>query len=89
MRKLTLNFIIIISALMFYTGCSEVEDGTSPPQAPPPPPPPGAEINCEKARAAFEASLPVPVPLPGRYVVQLVNESDVTLLAAANAAHRV
>jgi hypothetical protein len=74
---------------MFYTGCSEVEDGTSPPQAPPPPPPPGAEINCEKARAAFEASLPVPVPLPGRYVVQLVNESDVTLLAAANAAHRV
>ncbi len=87
MRKITLKFIIIISVLMFCTACGEVEDGTSPP--PPPPPPPGGEINCEKARAAFEASLPVPEPLPGRYVVQLVNESDVTLLAAANAAHRV
>jgi hypothetical protein len=45
--------------------------------------------SCEAARAAFEATLPVPTPAaPGRYVVQLVNESDVTLLAAANAAHR-
>lgn len=43
--------------------------------------------SCEAARDAFEASLPVPVPTPGRYVVQLVNESDVTVLAAANAAH--
>ncbi|HEV7731546.1 MAG TPA: thaumatin family protein [Candidatus Binatia bacterium] len=41
-------------------------------------------------RAAFEATLPVPVPAaPGRYVVQLVNESSTTLLAAANAAHKV
>lgn len=37
----------------------------------------------------YENSLPVPSPRPGyNYVVQLVNESDVTLLAAANAAHR-
>src|SRR4029077_4203879 len=44
---------------------------------------------CEAQRAAFEATLPVPTPAaPGRYVVQLVNESDVTLLAAANAAHK-
>jgi len=47
----------------------------------------GAGGSCETARAAFEASLPLPVPTPGRYVVQLVNESNVTLLAAANAAH--
>src|SRR5271170_6186842 len=48
-----------------------------------------AEVSdCETKRAAFEASLPVPVPIsPYRYVVQLVNESDTTLLAAANAAH--
>jgi hypothetical protein len=54
-------------------------------------PPPGgggpAPGSCEAERARFEATLPVPTPLPGRYVVQLVNESDVTLLAAADAAH--
>ena len=32
------------------------------------------EANCAAARAAFEATLPVPTPEPGRYVVQLVNE---------------
>jgi hypothetical protein len=37
----------------------------------------------------YQNSLPVPSPKPGfSYVVQLVNESDVTLLAAANAAHQ-
>ncbi|MGH7787118.1 MAG: hypothetical protein ACRERC_09660 [Candidatus Binatia bacterium] len=37
----------------------------------------------------YENSLPVPTPAAGfNYVVQLVNESDVTLLAAANAAHQ-
>jgi hypothetical protein len=46
--------------------------------------------SCEAERAAFEATLPVPTPAAtGRYVVQLVNESNVTLLAAANAAHQV
>ena len=44
---------------------------------------------CEATRAAFEATLPVPQPTPGHYVVQLVNESDKTLLAAANSAHVV
>jgi len=42
--------------------------------------------DCAEKRAIFEAGLPIPVPTPGRYVVQLVNESDVTLLAAANKA---
>ena len=37
----------------------------------------------------YEKGLPVPSPAPGfNYVVQLVNESNVTILAAANAAHR-
>ena len=47
--------------------------------------------NCDSARATYEASLPVPSPTPGvppnvGYVVQLVNESNVTILAAANQA---
>jgi hypothetical protein len=46
-------------------------------------------LGCGAERAAFEASLPVPTPVtPDRYVVQLVNESDATLLAAADAAHK-
>jgi len=37
----------------------------------------------------YENSLPVPSPMAGfNYVVQLVNESDVTVLAGVNAAHR-
>jgi Thaumatin family len=84
MRKTTLKFIIIISALMFYTGCGEDENGTTPP-----PPGAGGGASCAESRAAFEATLPVPEPSPGRYVVQLVNESNVMLLAAANSAHRV
>lgn len=39
--------------------------------------------------SAYQNSLPVPTPLEGyNYVVQLVNESNVRLLAGANAAHR-
>jgi hypothetical protein len=46
-------------------------------------------LGCGAERAAFEASLPVPTPVtPERYVVQLVNESDVTLLVGADAAFR-
>ena len=45
------------------------------------------DANCAAARAAFEATLPVPTPKPGRYVIQLVNELPATLLAGANAAH--
>lgn len=47
--------------------------------------------NCDSARATYEASLPVPSPTPGvtpnvGYVLQMVNESNVTILAAANQA---
>ena len=46
-------------------------------------------LGCGAEREAFLASLPVPTPAaPGGYVVQLVNESNTTLLAAANAAHQ-
>src|SRR6202011_1109582 len=44
---------------------------------------------CETKRQAFEAALPVPQPIGNGYVVQLVNESNTTLLAAAVAAHQV
>lgn len=48
---------------------------------------------CDLSRKKYENSLPIPNPTPGvapniGYVVQLVNESDVTLLAASNAAHQ-
>ena len=46
-------------------------------------------LGCGAERAAFEGSLPVPTPGPSGYVVQLVNESDVTLLIGADAAHKV
>jgi Thaumatin family len=46
-------------------------------------------LGCGAERAAFEASLPVPTPGASGYVVQLVNESSVTLLAAADAAHQI
>lgn len=46
-------------------------------------------LGCGAERAAFETGLPVPTPVtPERYVVQLVNETDVTLLVGAVAAHR-
>jgi hypothetical protein len=49
-------------------------------------PPP---LGCGAERDAFEASLPVPTPVtPQRYVVQLVNESEVPLLVGADAAFR-
>ncbi len=46
---------------------------------------------CQAKRDAYERTLPVPSPTPGvspniGYVVQLVNESNQTLLAAADAA---
>ena len=49
---------------------------------------------CDAQRAAYEGSLPVPVPTPGvpplrGFVVQLVNESNAVLLAGVNAAHVV
>src|SRR5262245_55470621 len=48
-----------------------------------------APLGCGAERAAFEAGLPVPTPVtPERYVVQLVNESDVRLLIGSIAAHR-
>lgn len=66
--------------------------------APPPPPcsaEPPSSGPCPVCTSAvpgasdYENSLPVPTPSPGHnYVVQLVNESDVTLLAGANAANQ-
>jgi thaumatin family protein len=51
-----------------------------------------AVADCQTQRQAYEDSLPIPQPTPGvppniGYVVQLVNETNVTVLAAANAAH--
>jgi len=70
-------------------------------QIPPPPAPcsgePPASGPCPASACTtdvpgaseYQNSLPVPTPREGfNYVVQLVNESDVTILAAANAAHR-
>jgi len=46
-------------------------------------------LGCGAEREAFEASLPVPTPVtPERYVVQLVNETEVTMLVGAVAAFR-
>ncbi|MDX2169952.1 MAG: thaumatin family protein [Deltaproteobacteria bacterium] len=73
----------------------------APQQAPadiPPPPQPCAPLDgaaCPSCTtdvpgaSPYQNGLPVPSPLPGHhYVVQLVNESNVTILAGANAAHR-
>ncbi|MGD0120910.1 MAG: hypothetical protein ABSD30_22810, partial [Candidatus Binatus sp.] len=51
-----------------------------------------AVADCQTTREAYEKTLPIPEPTAGvppniGYVVQLVNETNVTLLAAANAAH--
>jgi MYXO-CTERM domain-containing protein len=64
----------------------------------PPPPEPCAPLDgaaCPTCTtdvpgaSPYQNSLPVPSPLPGfKYVVQLVNESNVTILAGSNAAHR-
>jgi hypothetical protein len=64
-----------------------------------PPPPctaqPGPDGKCSSCTSSvpgasdYEKSLPVPTPAPGfDYVVQLVNESDVTILGTANAANQ-
>lgn len=73
----------LVLATVLALGCSD-----APAPAPPPGGPPPAPEDCAAERAAFEATLPIPSPTPGRYVVQLVNESNVTLLAGADAAHR-
>jgi hypothetical protein len=73
---------------------SSVPQGIS---APPPPcsgepPASGGCPSCTSdvpGESDYEKSLPVPTPAPGfDYVVQLVNESDVTILATANAANQ-
>src|SRR5277367_5781948 len=51
-----------------------------------------AVADCQTTREAYEKTLPIPEPTAGvppdiGYVVQLVNETNVTVLAAANAAH--
>ena len=62
---------------------------------PPPPCAPGPGGPCpfcavtDSKESNYEKSLPVPTPAPGfNYVVQLVNESNATILAAANAANQ-
>lgn len=80
-RKAFRQRAVLAALAALVSGCS---DASSP--APPIGEEPSPE-DCATQRAAFEATLPVPSPLPGRYVVQLVNESNVTLLAGADAAH--
>ncbi len=82
------------------TGIDDVNDTGLPAVAVPAPPEPcsgnppasGPCTNCTTnvpGASAYESGLPVPSPLPGfNYVVQLVNETTVTVLAAANAAHQ-
>ena len=64
----------------------------TPPPSPCAPQPSGGCPNCTTdvpGASDYENSLPVPSPSPGfNYVVQLVNESDVTILAGADAAHQ-
>jgi len=52
-----------------------------------------AVADCQSQREAYEKTLPIPNPTPGvfpniGYVVQLVNETNQTILAAANAAKK-
>jgi hypothetical protein len=79
-------------------GASDAAGAPAPAIALPPPPcsgEPPASGPCPSCTSDvpgasdYEDSLPVPSPRPGfNYVVQLVNESDATILAAANAANQ-
>lgn len=64
----------------------------TPPPSPCAPQPAGSCPVCDDSvpgASDYENSLPVPSPAPGdHYVVQLVNESNVTILAGADAAHQ-
>lgn len=64
----------------------------TPPPSPCAPQPAGSCPECTTdvpGASAYENSLPVPSPAPGhRYVIQLVNESNVTILAGVDAAHQ-
>ena len=93
--------VVALSIALLAAGCgnsSGSSQSVPTPTAPTPGPMPTGPLptvapsplgagDCASKRAAFEDALPVPVPSSGHYVVQLVNESGVTLLAGANAAH--
>lgn len=69
----------------FMNGSSDKGRNSNPAEA-------AAVADCQTTREAYEKTLPIPEPTAGvppniGYVVQLVNETNVTLLAAANAAH--
>ena len=88
----------IRSVFRFRTPTAQAENlpdftnGSSQDSGNPDPAAAAAVADCQDQREAYEKTLPVPVPTPGvapniGYVVQLVNETNVTVLAAANAAH--
>jgi hypothetical protein len=80
----------------FGSSVAGAQNGTAAAVPPPPEPcvngPAGPCSSCTTdvpGASEYENGLPVPSPSPGHnYVVQLVNESNVTILAAADAAHR-
>jgi hypothetical protein len=87
----TILVVVLLAALgfssvfrLFRTAAARAQD-SNPAEA-------AAVADCQTTREAYEKTLPIPEPTPGvppdiGYVVQLVNETNVTLLAAANAAH--
>jgi hypothetical protein len=75
----SLAVALLMVALAWGCGSSDNDSNGMPPL--------GSTPDCAEQRATFAAGLPVPTPTPGRYVVQLVNESNVTVLLGANAAH--
>ena len=93
--RTALRMLIAVAAVTVFATAGRAQDADIPPPPEPcsgDPPASGPCPSCTSdipGASDYQKSLPVPTPLPGHhYVVQLVNESNVAILAAANAAHR-
>ncbi|MGH3643158.1 MAG: hypothetical protein ACRDUX_29510 [Mycobacterium sp.] len=90
-RAQTVSGSTMVSPIPTPTAVPELPVLTPPPPPCPTPPSGGCPACTSDVPGAsdYENSLPVPSPAAGfNYVVQLVNESDVTILAGADAAHQ-